>query len=382
MLTIYADKNIYQLDFYIPPSLAIVKTYDPEKGLPEDVQAADALLVRTVTDINAKTLPLQDTNLKFVGTASAGTDHIDEAYLDKNGVAFAHSPGCNARAVAEYIMTALLIWAEKKDKKMQDFTVGIVGLGNVGTALTELLDMFDLEYIRYDPPRQEREKYFKSAAREDVLSADILTLHTPLTHSGNYATYHWLDAEKLADHEFEVVINASRGGVVDENALVSSYHSNKVNSYILDVWEDEPNFHDESARNAFIKTPHIAGYSEQAKKRATRMVCESMLQHLKIELPDKYQHSEQLKALRFDPDEIRDWSLTETLDHLHPLLKYNRRLGKIIGLTPEEKKTNFAHLRTNTPFRFEYGNIRISDRLIKKYPLLRRLGIRKLERLE
>lgn len=382
MLSIYADKNIYKLDSYLPPSLATVKTYDPEEGLPGDVQTADALLVRTVTDINEQSLPLHNAKLKFIGTASAGTDHIDETYLTKNGVAFAHSPGCNARAVAEYVVTALLIWSEKEHKKLQDFTIGIVGVGNVGTALTKLLDMFDLEYVRYDPPRQEREKYFKSATLNEVLSADILTLHTPLTHSGTYATHHWLDAEKLEDREFEVVINASRGGVIDEKALLSASKAKKVKSFFLDVWEDEPNFHDESAQNAFIKTPHIAGYSEQAKKRATRMVCESMLQYLEIELPDKYRKSEQIKALRFDSDDIRDWSLTDTLDHLHPLLKYDRRLGKIIGLSPDEKKKNFAHLRTNTPFRFEYCNIRVSDRLIKKYPLLRRLGIRKLERLE
>ncbi len=155
-------------------------------------------------------------------------------------------------------------------------------MGHVGSDVHKLLSELNISTILYDPPRQERDPAFKSSTIQEVLSADILTLHVPLSFEGPYATYHWLENEKLSK-KYKIVINASRGGVVDEKALMDAFDNGLTEHIILDVWENEPKFNTLMAERAFLATPHIAGYSHQAKENATRMISESLSESFRLE---------------------------------------------------------------------------------------------------
>src|SRR5699024_258862 len=169
----------------------------------------------------------------------------------------------------EYVATALLFWSEAKNMDLANCSLGIVGVGHVGRAVDKQARALGLNTVLYDPPRQQREPSFQSAEREEVLQCDILTLHTPLSRNGQYPTFHWLDTDFLQNYSFKLILNSARGGVVDEEALLKAAQRGGVEDYILDVWEGEPYFDDEIAQKAFIKTPHIAGYSLQAKTKAS-----------------------------------------------------------------------------------------------------------------
>jgi erythronate-4-phosphate dehydrogenase len=162
MITVLADKYLYQLSFFLPPAVRL-RLYDPHTDWPPRLDDIDALLIRTVNKIDESTLKFLPDSLKFIGTGSAGTDHVDTDLLDRQGIMFASAAGCNAWSVAEYVATVLLIWAEKKDQKLSQKTVGIIGAGNVGSALQKLLKAMGVPFIVHDPPRAEKEYTFTSA---------------------------------------------------------------------------------------------------------------------------------------------------------------------------------------------------------------------------
>lgn len=369
MINVLADKYIYKIEEFLPADINLT-LYDSNKPLDEIPAETDAMLIRTVTKINNQTFPELPESLSFIATASAGTDHIDIDYLESNNIAFSNAGGCNARSVAEYVAVALLLWAEQTDQNLQDKRVGIVGAGHTGRAVETLLHRLDMETVSYDPPRQERETGYQSAKLDEVLECDILTFHTPLTRNTEYPTYHWLDNEKLNEHEYALIINASRGGVIAESALLEAYQSGSVGNYILDVWENEPHFSDEMARHAFIKTPHIAGYSVQAKERATRMIIEAMVRHFGIEAPAKNEPT----ATTQKPTPTTFWSLTDALTFYHPIEDYKTRLIMLIGRSAGKKIAGFREIRTNHPLRDELHCIAMPKELVKKFPALQSLN--------
>ncbi|MFH5883078.1 4-phosphoerythronate dehydrogenase [Halalkalibaculum sp. DA3122] len=373
MLTVFADQHLFKAREIVPDEIDL-RFYDPEKGLPAPLDEVDALLIRTVTGINAGTLGEPPPTLKFVGTGSAGTDHVDTDFLAAHGIRFAHSAGCNARSVAEYVVTSLIIWSDRNNIDLEQEIIGIVGVGHVGTVLQQMCDDLGWQHILFDPPRAEREKAFKSAELVELLEASILTFHTPLHDHGVHSTYHWLNHEYLADHRFKLVINTSRGGVVDEQALLRAISSGTVDDMIIDVWENEPNFDNEVAENAFIATPHIAGYSVQAKYRATKMVVDQMIEHFSLDLPvNKLTNSKE--AVCFEGQDIETLSLAQVLQQVHPVQQYADALNKLVGLAIDLKKKRFNRLRTSMPFRNEYTFLKVPEPLVRRFPVLSKLGI-------
>jgi len=370
-ITISADRNIYHLQDWLPDDVTL-HTFEPSDGIP-DLTDADALVVRTVSKINRHTLHPVSKTLRFVGTASAGTDHIDIDYLERQDIHFASAGGCNARAVAEYIGTSLILWGEHTGLDIHEHTVGIVGVGHVGSALAALFDEMHIEYVSYDPPREIREQSFTSATLDDVLNCDILTFHVPLTVSGQYATRHWLNADKLAGHTYDLVINASRGGVIDEDDLMKAMNQDRVGSSIIDVWENEPAFSSRMSRMALLATPHIAGYSVQAKDNATRMMMEALAKT--FELPyDKHDLSgkQESQSITFSEDK----TLGSLLTSINPILKYDEELRSIAALPDAERADAFRKLRTDRPFREEYRMFSVDGDVCKRHPELRALGFR------
>jgi len=250
----------------------------PVAGRPipvDELADAQALMVRSVTKVNASLL--SGTAVKFVGTATAGTDHVDQAWLDEAGIGFSAAPGCNAIAVVEYVFSALLMLAERDGFTLKDRTVGIVGVGNVGSRLQARLEAWGVRTLLCDPPRAERGDAGDFRPLEALVrEADILTFHTPLYKEGPYKTLHLADDALIsALKPGAILINACRGAVVDNAALLTRLEAGQDLSVVLDVWEPEPDLNVELLKRVDIGTPHIAGYTLEGKARGTTQVFEA-----------------------------------------------------------------------------------------------------------
>lgn len=234
-----------------------------------DVKDAEALLVRSVTKVNAELV--QDTKLKFVGSATIGTDHLDIAALKQHNIAWSNAAGCNAQAVAEYVISALLYLKPKLLDANDSFTLGIVGLGNVGSRLAVMAKLLGWKVIGHDPFVQ-REHVQQVEWEELLKTADAISTHVPLTKTGNHPTYHLINAEALAQMKPEaILINSARGPVVEESALIADIQQTQ-RSVVLDVFEHEPEISEQLLNLITLVTPHIAGYSLEGKARGTQMI--------------------------------------------------------------------------------------------------------------
>ncbi|WP_372635272.1 4-phosphoerythronate dehydrogenase [Fodinibius sp.] len=374
MITVFADQHLYEIASFLPDSVDLI-LFDPAEGLPGDLHRAQGLLIRTVNAVNARTLPEIPGSLSFIGTGSSGTDHVDRDYLEQHGVAFADAAGCNARSVAEYIATSLLIWSEREQIPLENRSVGIVGVGHAGFQVQKILDELDwnIQTVGYDPPRDRRETSFRSATLNELLNTDILTFHTPLTTAGDHPTFHWLDEEKLSDHSFELVINTARGGIVEEQALLEAQQEGSVPYYILDVWENEPEINPRPAQKAYLKTPHIAGYSIQAKLNASQYVADALLAHFNLD-PKKQRPDHSLQQVDEPVDHFND--LAELMEELHPIGTYEAELLRILRNNPHIRGRLFNKLRAEFPLRHEFSHIRLPDSYFERFPVLKNLGFR------
>ena len=250
----------------------------PVAGRPipvDELADAQALMVRSVTKVNASLL--SGTAVKFVGTATAGTDHVDQQWLGEAGIGFSAAPGCNAIAVVEYVFSALLMLAERDGFTLKDRTVGIVGVGNVGSRLQARLEAWGVRTLLCDPPRADRGDAGDFRPLEDLVrEADILTFHTPLFKEGPYKTLHLANEALIgALKPGAILLNACRGRVVDNAALLTRLEAGQDLSVVLDVWEPEPDLNVELLKRVDIGTPHIAGYTLEGKARGTTQVFEA-----------------------------------------------------------------------------------------------------------
>jgi len=238
---------------------------------PELVKDADALVIRTRTHCD-RTL-LEGSRVQFIATATIGFDHIDTEYCQAAGIAWANAPGCNAPSVAQYLHSVLLLLQMKQDKPLTGRTIGIVGVGHVGSLVAEVAGDLGMKVLLNDPPREEQEGPGRYAPlRQLAEEADFISLHVPLVRDGRHRTFH------LADEAFfhslrrkPVFINTSRGEVADTPALLHALESGEISDAVIDVWENEPDIDRTLLQKAFIGTPHIAGYSADGKANATRM---------------------------------------------------------------------------------------------------------------
>lgn len=373
MITVFADKYLYEIADFLPSEVDL-HFYDPEPGLPTDNSSMDALLIRTVTKINSDTWQEIPENLQFVGTGSSGTDHMDIPFLQSHNISFADAGGCNARSVAEYVAVSLLLWADNFGINLREVSAGIVGVGQVGSQVDQILQSLEVDTILYDPPRADRDPDFQSAELGEVLRADVLTIHTPLNHHGDHPTYHWLDSRKLASAACDLVINSARGGVVDEKALLEASQTGAIQDFVLDVWEEEPVFDDIMARKAWIKTPHIAGYSIQAKKRASKLVAEALCRHFSLEMPDTANTMAGGKDSKVYFNQNQQTGLSEIISQLHPLRSYEKELEKLIGKADKEKGLRFNKLRAEFPLRDEFSYMSVPKDILVRYPVLSKLA--------
>ena len=248
----------------------------------EAVKDADALIVRTRTMCNRELL--EGSQVKFIATATIGYDHIDTEYCREAGITWTNCPGCNAGSVEQYVHSALLQLKHKKGLDLEKSTLGIVGVGHVGSRVKRMAESLGMRVLLNDPPRADRgEQGFvnlETIARE----CDVITFHTPLNRDGKYATYHLANEDFLFSLErTPYLINSSRGEVVDTASLLAALSAGKVKDAVIDTWEYEPNISRELMSVVFLATPHIAGYSADGKANATRMSLEALCQFFGVE---------------------------------------------------------------------------------------------------
>ena len=248
----------------------------------EEVKEADALVVRTRTHCNRDLL--EGSQVKFIVTATIGFDHIDTDYCREAGIAWTNCPGCNAGSVEQYIHSVLLLLKREKGLKLEEATLGIVGVGHVGSRVKRMAESLGMKVLLNDPPRADKgEKGFVDLAKI-AEACDVITFHTPLYIEGQYRTYHLADEDFLFSlKRTPYIINSSRGEVVDTASLLAALSAGKVRDAVVDTWEYEPEISRELLEMAFLATPHIAGYSADGKANATRMSLEALARFFQVE---------------------------------------------------------------------------------------------------
>jgi erythronate-4-phosphate dehydrogenase len=329
----------------------------------EQVADADVLLVRSITQVNENLLHLNK-NISFVGSATIGTDHIDLSYLADRNITFHSAPGCNAISVAEYVLSALVVLAERYVFNLSSLTVGIVGGGNTGSRLSEKLTALDIKHKICDPllAEQQAKNSLTSDTRSyvslsDVLACDVISLHVPKVVGGAYPTDKLLNAVNLAKlREDQIVISACRGDVIDNHALLRLKKAGHALKVVLDVWHAEPNVLTELIPFTEIATAHIAGYSLEGKARGSEMLYQALCQQLKM--TPKYQLNHFLPSASITTVEINQDFNQILLSQLVKMVYDVRRDDAIFR--QQLFVQGFDTLRKNYPVRREFSAITVT----------------------
>lgn len=281
-MRIVADTTIPFLKGVVEPSADVV--YLSAKGFtPEAIKDADALIVRSIDKCTPQLL--RDSKVKLITTATIGFDHIDTHYCEANGIAWRNAPGCNAPSVAQYVISSLLVLAQREgNASLKGKSIGIIGVGHVGKQVERLATLLGMRVLRNDPPRVEKEGSNGFLPLDDLLGeADIVTLHVPFTREGKYPTFHLADNiffEKMKPGCW--FVNSCRGSVHDTTALLDACRTGIVKETIIDCWENEPDIDMDLLQTSSIASPHIAGFSADGKATATRMCLEAIASFFSI----------------------------------------------------------------------------------------------------
>ena len=277
-MRIVADENIPLLDAFFA-GVGDIQRYPGRTLDRAAVAEADILLVRSVTRVDRALL--EGTPVRFVGTCTIGTDHLDLDYFKEAGIQWSSAPGCNARGVVDYVLGSLLTLAEIEGVELSSRTYGVVGAGQVGGRLIKVLRGLGWNVLVCDPPRQASEGGDYVSLDEIIARCDVISLHTPLDKTGDTPTWHLFDRARLQQlKQGAWLINAARGPVVDNSALREVLLEREDLQAVLDVWEKEPAVDVELAELCVIGTPHIAGYSLDGRQRGTAQIYQALCAHL------------------------------------------------------------------------------------------------------
>lgn len=322
---------------------------------PDDVRDAELLLVRSITKVNAALL--DGSTVRFVATATIGEDHIDKTWLAAQGIGFSSAPGCNANSVGEYIVAALLHLAAKHDMNVEGMSLGVVGVGNVGSNVARKAAALGMDVVLNDPPLAELTGDAKYRPLDEILACDFVTTHVPLTKEGPHRTVHLVNAEFLPRMKpGSFFLNTARGPVCDNGALLECLNSGHLRGTILDVWEGEPEVRLDVLDSVDIATPHIAGYSFDGKVNGTRQIYEAACKHLGV--PANWS----VDALLPEPEhpvlrlEGQPGDLKHAVDTVYPLLEDDERMRAIKEQPAEGRAAYFDMLRKTYPQRREFQN--------------------------
>jgi erythronate-4-phosphate dehydrogenase len=321
----------------------------------DDLVDVDALMIRSVTKVNAELISKAN-KLKFVGTATAGMDHVDQALLQEKGIFFTAAPGCNKVGVAEYVFSVMMVLAQQQGFSVFDKTVGIIGAGQVGSYLEKCLKGMGINVLINDPFKQEEgdSRIFTPLA-ELIERSDIITLHTPITKDGPYPTHHLIDEKVLNGlRSDQILINAARGPVVDNQALRQRLLKNDGFTAALDVFEFEPEVDMELLPLLAFATPHVAGYGLEGKARGTTMIFNSYCEFLNNELRA---HASDLLPTAPVPTMVLDRAWDEATLHNITQLIYDVRKDDALFRREISKPGSFDLMRKNYWDRREYSAV-------------------------
>jgi erythronate-4-phosphate dehydrogenase len=343
----------------------------PTKITNETVKDADALLIRTRTKCNAQLLDY--TSVKFIATATIGYDHIDTSYCDSNGIRWLNAPGCNSGSVQQYIASVIFTLAEKHNFSLKQKTIGIVGVGNVGSKVEKIARVFGMKVLLNDPPRERKEGSGKFVSLDKLVEeADIITLHVPLNKSGIDKTFH------LAGDQFfekikkgKILINSSRGEVIETRAIKKAIRDGRIGASVFDVWENEPYVDQELLNMTDVGTPHIAGYSADGKANGTATCVNALNEYFRLGMKEKWYpaqipDSKKPKQVHIDgTGKSKEEILHECILSTYNVLDDNERLKNSVE-TFEKQRGDYP-VRREFPFFYihlQNGDVTTQEALI------------------
>ena len=371
-MLIVADENIPLLDAFFAGFGDIRRV--PGRSIDRTtVEQADVLLVRSVTNVNRALL--EGSKVRFVGTCTIGTDHLDLDYFNEAGICWSSAPGCNARGVVDYVLGSLMTLAEIEGVDLSQRTYGVVGAGEVGRRLIKVLKGLGWNVRVCDPPRQAAEGGDYVSLEQIIEQCDVISLHTPLTRSGDSATWHLFDQQRLQQlKQGAWLINAARGPVVDNVALREVLLEREDLQAVLDVWEKEPEVDPALAELCVLATPHIAGYSLDGKQRGTAQIyqayCAFSGQPAAIQLSDLLPAT-WLSEVSLHGDSDPAWALAMLCRGVYDPRRDDADFRRSLVGNVAEQRAAFDVLRKQYPVRREIEGLKV--RIESDAPVLRQM---------
>ena len=357
-MIIVADENIPKVAEWFG-RLGSVRTFEGRRIEPDMLREASVLLVRSVTRVDAGLL--DDTPVRFVGSATIGMDHVDTAYLRSRGVHFSFAPGSNATSVAEYVIAAILALTSEAGEALEGKTMGLVGFGNTGSRVAPRVRALGMHVVASDPPLEVEGKLPSgldvTPLDELVERSDVVSLHVPLTEQDPFPTRQLLDEARLERlRRGALLINTSRGAVLSTDHLLAALASRPDVKVVLDVWENEPHPDPRLLVRASLATPHVAGYSYDGKVRATAMLYDALLQFLGRggEPPQPVP----AEGIPIAPSEHPDpvfWA-DRLVQRMYDIRADDRRMRRLLGMESRAIGDEFTRLRRDYPVRREFWN--------------------------
>ncbi len=378
-MKIIIDDKIPYIKGALEPFAEVV--YLPgSKTTPEIVKDADAVITRTRTMCNRSLL--EGSSVKFIATATIGYDHIDTEYCKQVGIQWTNAPGCNAESVNQYITSALFSWSMRKRTDLAGKTIGIVGVGEVGSRVAKTCEILGMNVLLNDPPRERNEGSEKFVSLETMQKeADIITFHVPLNMTGEDSTFHLVNKKLLLNlPKTPLLINSCRGEVVDSDAVCSAIKSSNISGYIADCWENEPDIDTELLKACVFGTPHIAGYSKDGKANGTKMSIQAISRFFNLGIANWEPmeiESPQNPEFEIDGNQRREYSImAEAILSTYDIETDDEAL--------RENPKRFEKLRGDYPVRREFGSHTIIAKNVdpKTLEKLRNLGFKIKEQLE
>ena len=347
--------------------LGEVRLVDTGAFRAEILRDVDVVVVRSETRVDRALL--EGTPVRFVGTVTIGTDHVDQSFLESRGIPLASAPGSNSNSVKEYVLAALLELAHRFGFDLQGKTLGVVGVGNIGSKVVRAGELLGMRVFQNDPPRRRLTGDAHFLPLDELMEADILTLHVPLTKGGEDPTVHLFDRDRIRRMKPDsILINTSRGAVVETGAIREALERGHLRGAVLDVWEQEPGIPVDLLRRVTIGTPHIAGYSLDGKLNAVRMVRASLCEAFgnssswdpSALLRPPGNHVLEIPAACATAGEVMRGAVSGAFD----ILQDDCALRELPGMDPESRPGYFSGLRKSYRVRREFHafSVRLPER--------------------
>ncbi len=332
---------------------------------------ADVLLVRSVTRVNRELL--EGTKIRFVGSATIGIDHIDTKFLESHNIPWAHAPGCNADAAAQYSLAMMWLACERLGRDFLRQKVGIIGRGNVGSRLQELLKCLEIPVVCCDPPLQDQGMR-QLVTMDEACECNIISLHVPLTTTGNYPTKHLLGRDRLANiAPGTLLVNAARSEVIDSQCLHSSLRSGRLHA-ALDVWPDEPRINTGLLDLVTVATPHVAGYSNMGKRSGSAMIYRAFCDAFSLHPAAGKTDNGNIMDLEFPGTVHTQDLLSLSIQASCQIARDDAALRALAQLLPAKDNVQIDRLRKNYPERYEFASYRVRTIDQASARMLRGLG--------